>query len=497
VKATVEPLEGNKVKLSVEVDEQEFEKAVDAAFKKIAREVRVPGFRPGKAPRRLLESRLGSGAGRAQALNDSLPDYYSDAVRDAEVDVIAPPEIDITSGEDDGPVTFEAVVEVRPTVELDGYGDITVEIDPAAATDQEIDAQLERVRAQFAELEVVERAADDGDHVTIDIEGSQEGEVLEGLVASAYLYEVGSGGIVPELDEQLRGASAGDELSFDAEHPNSTEDEPEEPLHFEVSVSEVKAKVLPDLDDELAAQASEFDTLVEWRDDLVARLTQVKRAQAQMAVREKVGEALADLVAEDLPEPLVASEMQNRLQDMAMRLQAQGLTLEQWLQFSGTDPQAFTDELKETAERSARVDLALRAVAAAEGIEATEEDLEDEYAAVAERVQQDPATVREQLTEAGHLPALRADIAKRKALDWLTEQVTITDTDGNTVVFAELAVDDEELVDEEQTAGSSAPAGSVDGPAASAEADTGTETETDTAEADDAEAATSEEGDSK
>ena len=203
VKATVEPLEGNKVKLSVEVDEQEFEQAVDAAFKKIAHEVRIPGFRPGKAPRRLLESRLGSGAGRAQALNDSLPEYYSDAVRDTEVDVIAPPEIDVTSGEEDGPITFEAVVEVRPVVEIEGYKDLKVEIPTPSATDEEIDAQIERLRGQFAELEVVERAAEEGDYVTIDIEGSQDGEVLEGLVASAYLYEVGSGAIVPELDEQL------------------------------------------------------------------------------------------------------------------------------------------------------------------------------------------------------------------------------------------------------------------------------------------------------
>ncbi len=447
MKATVEPLEGNKVKLSVEVDEQEFEQAVDAAFKKIAREVRIPGFRPGKAPRRLLESRMGTGAGRAQALNDSLPEYYSDAVRIEAVDVIAPPEIEVTSGEEDGPVTFEAVVEVRPVIEVEGYADLKVEIPTPVATDEEIETQIDRVRSQFAELEVVERAAEDGDYVTIDIEGSQDGEVLEGLVASAYLYEVGTGAIVPELDEQLRGASAGDELTFTADHPNNSEETPEEPLSFEVSVTEVKAKVLPDLDDELAAQASEFDTLAEWQDDLVTRLTTVKRAQAQMAVREKIGEALAGLVTDELPEPLIGAEMQERLQDMAMRLQAQGLTLEQWLQFSGTETEQFLADLRETAERSAKVDLALRAVATAEKIEATDADLAEEFDAVAERVQEDPDTVRDQLTEAGHIPALKADIAKRKALDWLTETVAIADEDGNVINFADLAVD-EELAEE-------------------------------------------------
>ncbi len=443
--ATVEALEGNKVKLSVEVDEQEFETAVDAAFRKIAHEVKIPGFRPGKAPRRLLETRLGSGAGRAQALNDSLPDYYSEAIRTHEVDVIAPPEIEITSGQDSGPVIFEAIVEVRPVITVSGYAEITVEIPNPDAVDEEVDAQLERVRNQFAELEVVERAAAEGDYVTIDIEGSQEGEVLDGLVASAYLYEIGSAGIVPELDAELAGVSAGDTRSFDAVHPNGEE---EGPLHFEVTVTEVKAKVLPELDDELAGQASSFDSVAEWRTDLVTRMSQVKKAQAQMAVREKIGEALAELVLDELPEPLVAAEMQERLQDMAMRLQAQGLTLEQWLQFSGTETEQFLEDLKTTAERSAKVDLALRAIAVAEAIEALDIDLEEEFDAVAERVQQPADVVRDQLTEAGHIPALRSDIAKRKALDWLTENVAIADESGTKISFADLAlVEDDDDTD--------------------------------------------------
>ena len=441
MKSTVEALEGNKVKLSVEVDEQEFESAVDAAFKKIARDVRIPGFRPGKAPRRVLESHIGAGAGRAQALNDALPEYYSDAVVANEVDVIAPPEIEITDGQKSGTVKFDAIVEVRPVITVSGYADLSVEIPAPTPSDEEIDAQLERFRNQYGDLEVVERAADTGDYVTIDIEGSQNDEVLEGLVASAYLYEVGSAGIVPELDEQLVGVASGDTRSFDAAHPNGEE---EDPLHFEVTVTEVKAKVLPELNDEFAAQASEFETMAAWRDDLVARMTEVRKAQSQMIVREKIGEALAELVTDELPEPLVAAEMNERLQDMAMRLQAQGLSLEQWLQFSGTDTEQFLDDLKTTAERSARVDLALRAIALAEAIEALEEDLDLEFEAVAARVQQDSDVVRTQLVDAGHLPALKTDISKRKALDWLTESVTITDEAGNSIVFADLAVADDE-----------------------------------------------------
>lgn len=441
MKSTVEALEGNKVKLSVEIDEQEFESAVDAAFKKIAREVRIPGFRPGKAPRRVLESHIGAGAGRAQALNDALPEYYSDAVVANEVDVIAPPEIEITDGQESGVIKFDAIVEVRPVITVTGYADMAVEIPAPTPSDDEIDAQLDRFRNQYGDLEVVERAADSGDFVTVDIEGSQNDEVLEGLVASAYLYEVGSAGIVPELDEQLVGAAAGDTRSFDAPHPNGDE---EDPLHFEVTVTEVKAKVLPELNDEFAAQASEFETMAAWRDDLVTRMTEVRKAQSQMMVREKIGEALAELVTDELPEPLIAAEMNERLQDMAMRLQAQGLSLEQWLQFSGTDTEQFLDDLKTTADRSARVDLALRAIALAESIEVLEEDLDLEFEAVAARVQQDSDVVRTQLTEAGHLPALKTDISKRKALDWLTESVRISDEAGNSIAFADLAVADDE-----------------------------------------------------
>ena len=444
MKATVEALEGNKVKLSVEVDEQEFESAVDAAFKKIARDVRVPGFRPGKAPRRVLESHIGHGAGRAQALNDALPDYYSEAVLANEVDVIAPPAIEITGGEESGAVKFDAIVEIRPVITVSGYAELTVEIPSPSPTDEEIDSQLERFRSQYGELEIVERAAATGDYVTIDIEGSQNDEVLEGLVASAYLYEVGSAGIVPELDEQMAGASAGDTRAFDAPHPNGEE---EDPLHFEVTVTEVKAKVLPDLNDEFAALASEFETMAAWRDDIVTRMTEVRKAQSQMMVREKIGEALAELVPDDLPEPLVAAEMNERLQDMAMRLQAQGMSLEQWLQFSGTDTEQFLDDLKATADRSARVDLALRAIALAETIEVLEEDLDLEFEAVAARVEQDSDVVRAQLTEAGHMPALKVDITKRKALDWLTESVSITDEGGNSINFADLAVAEDEEED--------------------------------------------------
>ncbi len=451
MKTTVEPLEGNKVKLSIEVDELEFEKAIDSAFRKIAREVRIPGFRPGKAPRKVLEARIGADAARHQALQDSIPEYYADAVREHDVDVIAAPEIDITDGEEGGTVAFDAVVEVRPVVTVPGYASLQVTIPSPEPSDDDIDAQLETMRTQYAELEVVDRPAAEGDYVTVDIAGSQDGEPLEGLTADDYLYPLGSGAIVAELDDELAGAEAGDVLEFDAAYPGADPDDDDapSPLSFRVLVKEVKAQVLPDLDDEFAAEASEFETLDELRDDLRRRMGAVRKMQAQMALREKASEALAELVEDEVPEALVGAEMNDRLQDLALRLQAQGLTLEQWLSASGKGQEALVAELRETAATAAKVDLALRAVAEAEGLEADDDDLEAEYEALAERVQQTPAKVRDQLERADQVPAIRSDIKKRKALDWLLDSVTIVDEEGRTIAKDDLEItapgDDEAL----------------------------------------------------
>ena len=437
MRSTVEPLEGNKVKLSIEVDEAEFDKAVDSAFRKIAREVRIPGFRPGKAPRKLLESRLGSQVGREQAMQDALPEWYSAAVIEHDVDVIAPPEIDITSGQEDGPVAFDAVVEVRPSVQVGGYDGLRVELDRPEVADDEIDAQVDRMRQVEATLASVDRPAIEGDTATIDIAGRLDDEPQPGLTADDYSYTVGSGAVTPEVDEQLVGAKTGDILEFEATHPDPDE---ERTLTFRILVKDVQETVLPELTDEWADANSEFATVDELRADLHRRMLAVRKAQAAMALREKVGESLAQLVDEEIPEPLVAAEVQNRVQDLAMRVQAQGMNLEQWLAMSGQDPQQFTDQLKETAATSVKVDLALRAVADAEDIEADDEDLESELAEVATRVGGDAASVREQLERSGQLSAVRSDIRKRKALEWLLDRVEIVDTEGQPIDRAELEI---------------------------------------------------------
>jgi trigger factor len=471
VKTSVEELEDNKVKLSVEVDEQEFETAINAAFRKIAREVNIPGFRPGKAPRRILEKRLGDGVARGEALREAIPDYYAQAVRELDVDVIAAPDIEITDGEEAGPVTFEAVVEVRPIVTVPGYESLRITIPRPEASDEDIDAQIDRMRNQHADLATVERAVVDGDFVTIDVEGSQGGEPLEGLTAQDYSYQVGSAGIVPELDEALTDASAGDELEFDAEHPDEDE---EDGLQFVVTLKEVRERVLPEATDEWAAEASEFETLAELREDLATRMTAVRRMQAQMSIRDKVGDALAELVDLEVPEALISGEMQQRLQDFAMRLQAQGMTLDQWLDGNGQDQGEFVENLREVSARAAKFDLALRAVAEAEDLEVDESDLDAEFAEVAQRLELDPAVVRKQFEEADQVSSVQADIRLRKALDWLVTTVEIVDEDGNVIDRLDLepppsAEDDDS--DAEETDDAAADAASVEGPTTEGEAD--------------------------
>ncbi|MFP5255731.1 MAG: trigger factor [Acidimicrobiia bacterium] len=447
MRSTVEPLEGNKVKLSIEVEAGEFDKAVDQAFKKIAKEVRLPGFRPGKAPRKVLEARFGTQAGREQALQDALPEYYTAAVIEHDVDVIAPPEIDITGGQEDGDVAFEAVVEIRPSVQVPGYDTLKVTIDRPQVDDDAVDAQIDRMRELDSSLVDVDRPAQEGDTVTIDIAGTLDGEPQSGLTAEEYSYTVGSGAITPEVDEHLVGAKAGDTLTFDATHPDPDE---ERQLSFELTVREVKEKVLPEATDEWAAEASEFETLAELRASLSDRMLRVRRAQAAMSMREKVGEAIAELVTDEIPEPMIAQEMQDRLQDLALRLQAQGMQLEQYLAMTGADPEQFSQELRDTATNGVKVDLALRAVADAEGIECTEEDLDAEVEGVAERVGQSPEQVRAQFERVGQLSAVRSDIRKRKALEWLLERVEVLDQEGNPIDRSELEapVDEDEHDDE-------------------------------------------------
>lgn len=428
--STLETLEDNKVKLSVTIEEAEFEPELDAAYKRISKEVRMPGFRPGKVPRKLLEKQFGPEMAREEALRTSLPEFYSKAVYENDVDVIAAPEIDITGGQAEGDISFDAVVEVRPTISVTGHEGLRVEIPSPMVTDQDLEERVDSIRRQHSELEAVDRAAANEDHVTIDIAGTIDGEPVPGLTAEDYDYVVGSGAVVAEIDENLVGAKAGDELTFSAEHPDESQDDT---IDFVIVVKEVQQQVLPETTDEFAREASEFETMDELRDDLSDRLEDVKRAQAAQALDEQTSKALAALVTDDVSEALLEDEMENRAQDMTMRLQAQGIQLEQYLQITGTTPEGFREQLREQAEVSARVDLALRSIADSENIEVDDEELDGELRELATQLDQPLETIREQLEAAGRLKAIRSDMRIRAALQWVTERAEIVDENGNPV----------------------------------------------------------------
>jgi trigger factor len=450
---SVEPLEGNKVRLKIAVPAQEFEKAIDAAFRKLAREVKLPGFRPGKAPRQLLEARLGTGAAREQALRDSLPEYYATAIESEDIDVIAPPEIDITAGEDSGDIEFDAVVEVRPIVQVSGYDSLTVEVPNPSVDDEAIDAQIDALRERFADLEDSTNPLTDGDYAQIDIKGSVENEPVDGLSATDFLYEVGSGTVVEKLDQELRGKKAGDILRFEDALPASAGDDTGATVVFQVLVKDAKKKVLPEANDEWASEVSEFDTINELRGDARNRLELYAKVQAQLEARDKVLEASSDLVMIEAPEPLVAKEMERRLHDLQHRLEPQGVNITQYLAATGQDQEGFIAGLREGCAKAVKADLALRAVVAQEGIEATDAEVDAEIERLAERFEEKPAKVRRDLEQRGALEAVRSDLARGKAVEYLVDHATVVDESGNTVDLALPTLDDNKPPSDDAEAG--------------------------------------------
>ena len=438
MRATTEPLEGNLVRLSVEIDEPEFDRALVGVVKTLASQIRVPGFRPGKVPRKVLEARMGgAGALRAEALRESLPDFYARAVVDSEIDPIASPEIDITAGEESGGVSFDAVVQVRPVVSIPGYDGLQVTLPGLVVSDEDIDRQVDRLRENDAELESVGRPAIDGDLVTIDLHGNDASDA-EVVGIDDYLYEVGSGTVTPELDVELRGAKTGDILAFTSPAPGDED----EIISFRVLVKDVKVKKLPEPTDEWAAESSEFATVAELRADISDRMARVKLVQSQMALREKTVEAVAGLVDDgDVPEVLVDAEVNERLHDLQHRLEAQKLGLGEYLQATGRTPDDLLAAVRVDAQRAVKADLALRALAEAEELTVSDEELDAEIATMAQRMETSPAELRRQLDTAGRTGAVRSELRKGKALQWLLDHVELFDEEGNPMSRDDLKID--------------------------------------------------------
>ena len=426
--STVEILDGDRVRLSVAVDADEFEVAVDAAFRRIGQGLRLPGFRPGKAPRRVLEARIGREAGRQEALEHALPDYYGRALVHHEVDAIGRPEIRITGGADSGSVTFDAVIPVRPQLSISGHRNLRLEIMSPEVSNDEVEAQVDALRSQLATLEAVERPVAQGDLVTIDVEGVRGGEPVPGLTATEYLYEVGSGTVTPDLDDYLNGASVGDDLEFEADYRDG-----EGQVSFSVSVKAVQTRLLPELDDELAAEVSQFSTAEALVSDLRDRIGHAKRHQVGMLARDAAARAVADLVTIEVPPDLVESEIDERFRDLDARLRSQGLDLERYLEATDREPDEIREEFREAAEVAVRVDLGLRAVAYVEYLDENDERLDSYLDAMAVQTELDVDEVRARLADSGRMLEVRADVSKRAALEWLLDSADIVDEAGNPV----------------------------------------------------------------
>ena len=433
MKSTIETIDESPgkrlVKLSLTVDEAEFDRDIDQAFRKIAHEVKLPGFRAGKVPRKVLEARIGLAPAREQALRDAIPNYLASAVREHDIDLIATPEVEITAGADEGPVVFDATCEVRPEITVPGYGGLRVELPAPTATGDEIDQAVRTEMRRHGSLVDVERSVESGDHVTLTLAGTRNGEPVVGLNTEDWLYEVGQGWVAPEFDEHLIGSSKGAELRFTAT-PNGTS----EPADFEVAVGNVQEMVLPELTDSWVDEnIGEFDTVGAYTASVAERIGTQKLDQARQVYIERVTSALAELVEVDAPESMVNGDLQARVQNTVQQFQAQGISIDQWLAATGQDAGSFIETLRLQSQKAVKVDLALRAVAAAEQIDVGNDDLDREYARIAMQVQQKAAQVKRAYESNDAVTDLIAQIRKSKALDHLLHSVEVVDPDGNPV----------------------------------------------------------------
>ena len=438
MKSTLEALDGNKVKISIEIDEAEFDRNIDAAFRKIAQEVRLSGFRPGKAPRQLLEARIGIDAARGQAMQDAIPEYLSKAVREHNVDLIAQPEVKLLNNNEPVteenpvpaewvyPVMFEATCEIRPEIQIPGYKGLRVELVSPSLSDEELDEAITAERRRFGILADVDRAAAVGDNVIIDLEGTRDGEPVAGLNVDEWTYEIGRGWVAPGFDDQLTGAKKGDVIKFNAV-PNGTE----EPADFTITVNRVQVLEVPELTDEWVDQnIADSATIEEWKTALRTRYEEMRLNQMRRTVVDRLTDELEKLVEIEAPEAMVSNDLNARLQNTLQQFQAQGIALDQWLSATGQDVDSFIAAMKTQSEKAVKVDLALRAVAEAESIEVTDDDLMREYAQIAMRVGEKAPKVKRAYEQNDAVVDLVAQMRKSQALEWLLHNVTYVDQNG-------------------------------------------------------------------
>lgn len=421
-----EKLEGNQGVLTVTVDADKVNEGLDYAFKKVVKTINVPGFRKGKIPRPLFEKRFGVESLYQDALDYILPEAYAKAVEESGIEPVDRPEIDIEQLEKGKELIFKATVTVKPEVKLGEYKNLEVEKVDTEVTDEDVENELKALQERYAELVVKEDGkAEEGDTVVIDFEGFVDGESFEGGKAENYSLELGSGSFIPGFEDQLIGTKAGDEKDVEVTFPEEyhAEELAGKPAVFKVKVHEVKAKVLPELDDEFAKDADEeVETLEDLKAKIKDRLKHQKEHEAEHALQDAVVEKATANAEIDIPEVMIENEIDRMMQEFSQNLSAQGMNLELYYQFSGQTEEDLRNQMKENAETRVRTSLTLEAIAKAENIEASEEDVEKELQRMADQFNLSVEDIKKAL---GDLENLKADLRINKAVEFLVENAKV------------------------------------------------------------------------
>jgi trigger factor len=432
VKSTIENLGPTRVRLAIEVPWGDLDHAFGEVYKELGKQVRVPGFRPGKVPNRILDQRIGRPVVLEQVLQHAVPEVYSEAVRENQVRVLSQPDVEVTRVDDGEAIAFTAEVDVVPQLELPSLENLAVTVDDVEVTDEEIDAQIDTMRERFAMLTGVDRPAADGDYVSIDLEATLDGEVLEDGTTTGMSYEVGSGQLMAGLDEAVRGLSADEQATFST--PLLSGEHAGEEAQVTVTVRSVKAKDLPELDDEFASTASEFDTLAELREDVRTRLLRVKQLQQGAQARDLLVEQLLEATDVPVPDKLVQTEIEWRTRAMENELQQAGMDWDDYLSAAGVESKdAYDAEMQENVEQAIRTQFVLDSIADAREVTVDNDDLSAQIVGQAQRSRMSPEQYAQQLQQGGNIADFVADVRRTKALAQLLEETTITDASGNTV----------------------------------------------------------------
>jgi trigger factor len=431
VKTAVEELSPTRVRLSVEVSFEELKPSLDKAYKEVAQQARIPGFRPGKVPPRIIDMRIGRGAVLTEAVNDALPDFYSKAVQEAEVFALGQPDVEITQLDDGKDLTFTAEIEVRPKFELPDLAALTVTVDNAVVTPDDVDEYLTQLRERFASLKTAPRPAEDGDYTTIDLSASVEGELVEDAQATGLSYQIGSGTMLEGLDEALTGLSAGETTTFASELAGGAA--AGQQADVTVTVQSVKVKDLPALDDDFAQLASEFDTIGELRADTRKQLERVKKLQQTSQARDKAVDALVDAVDIPLPEKFVEHELEHSRENIDNQLAQMRVSKEDYLKTLEKTEEEFEADLVEQSRRGVKVSFVLDEFARVENLSVNQAELSYFVADQAQRMGISPEYFARQLAENGQVGAAVTEVLRGKAAALAAERVTVTDEAGNTI----------------------------------------------------------------